>query len=249
MPGVEASPAPDEIERRLNEVDALRRRVLNVIPHALRTPITTFRGLAEALEHANEEEIRTQIGPALRRLAAQAENLLDDMLLAAGLTTTLPTGEPQPTAVVPAVHEAWERTADPRPLDVQVQVEVEVERDERDERDGTEATVLAPPTSLAKILLHLLDNAAKYGEGPPAVRVRGDGRRVVITVDSPGAAIGDVDILAEPFFRGEGAVMQSAGLGVGLTVARALAEHAGGSLRVEARDGGGLVATVELAAA
>src|SRR5687768_12077113 len=38
-----------DLDRRLAEVELLRRRVLNVIPHALRTPITTLRGLAEAM--------------------------------------------------------------------------------------------------------------------------------------------------------------------------------------------------------
>src|SRR3954447_7650973 len=77
---VAAADGSTELDRRLAEVDALRRRVLNVIPHALRTPITTFRGLTEALVHATDDEIRNDIGPALRRLAAQAEHLLDDML-------------------------------------------------------------------------------------------------------------------------------------------------------------------------
>ena len=228
-----AGPASDELETRLREVDALRRRVLNVIPHALRTPITTFRGLAEALSNATDDEIRGSITPALQRLAAQAEHLLDDMLLAAGLTTTLPTGEPVATPVAATATAVWaEVAAGHPPLKI----------------DG-DAAVLAPPGSFRKMLVHVLDNAAKYGNAPPTMQVRVSGTTVEVSLDSPGDEVKELEMLGEPFFRTERAVMHSAGLGVGLTVARALAEHAGGGFRVEAREGGGLVTTIVLQAA
>ena len=220
-----------EVERRAQEVDLLRRRVLNVIPHALRTPITTFRGLTESMEQASEEEIRSTIAPALRRLAAQAEHLLDDMLLAAGITTALPTGEPTPTSVTDTVRAVWAGVAPGRPA-------VSIE--------GEDVEVRAPQGSLFKIFVHLLDNAAKYGGDEPVVRLRVEGERAVITIDSPGEPVPDVEMLGEPFFRGERAVMGSAGLGVGLAVSRALAEHAGGTLTIAPREGGGLVTSIEL---
>jgi signal transduction histidine kinase len=233
---VAAGDEPTELDRRLAEVDALRRRVLNVIPHALRTPITTFRGLAEALTTATDEEIREQIGPALRRLAAQAEHLLDDMLIAAGYTTALPTAPPEPTLVVPTVRAVWDEFGGGGELVVT--------------GADVDCAVKAAPGSLFKMLVHLLDNAAKYGESP--VRVEVDETsvpgRVRIDVCTSGPAPADLAMLTEPFYRGELAVMRSPGLGVGLTVARALAEQAGGSLELQAAegDGGGMVARLEL---
>ena len=230
-------PAGDDtgdLERRLAEVELLRRRVLNVIPHALRTPITTFRGLTEAMTSATDEEIRNEIVPALRRLAAQAEHLVDDLLIASGYTTALPTGTPQPTAVASTVHQVWSEVGSGS-IDV----------------DGPEdATVVAPPGTLEKVLVHVLDNAAKYGEGTPQVSVRDAGGRVTIAVTSKGSVPPDVGLLVEPFFRGDAAVMKSSGLGVGLTVAEALMKQAEGELSVsETPDGGGLVTTLELASA
>lgn len=208
-------------------------RVLNVIPHALRTPITTFRGLAEALPHASEEEIREEIGPALRRLAAQAEHLLDDMLIAAGYTTALPTADTVATPVVTAVREVWESVAPGRPLDV---------------RGADDVAALAPEGSLHKVLVHVLDNAAKYADGPPEVDVRSENGRVTLEVCTKGAAVKDHHMYVEPFYRGESAVMRASGLGVGLTVARALLGQAGGTLDLDARPDGGLVTRLELAA-
>ena len=222
-----------DLERRLAEVELLRRRVLNVIPHALRTPITTLRGLAEAMASATDEEIRKDIVPALRRLAAQAEHLVDDLLIASGYTTALPTSAPHPTEVGSAVRTVWSEVGGAGSIEV----------------EGDESTkVVAPAGSLEKMLHHVLDNAAKYGEGPPRVRVAetGDGK-VTIEITSTGSVPPDLGILVEPFYRAESAVMRSSGLGVGLTVADALATQAGGSLEVsEAPDGSGLVTRLVL---
>ena len=229
-------PAGDEtgdLERRLAEVELLRRRVLNVIPHALRTPITTFRGLAEAMASASDEEIRRDIAPAMRRLAAQAEHLLDDLLIASGYTTALPTGTPLPTPVVVTVQKVWSELGGGRPL--------EIEGD-----DG--ASVLAPPGSLEKMLVHVLDNASKYGEGATRVSVREADGRVTIAVTSAGSVPEDLSLLVEPFFRADAAVMKASGLGVGLTVADALARQAGGTLSFSEPAGvTGLVTELELA--
>lgn len=225
----------EELERRLAEVDNLRRRVLNVIPHALRTPITTFRGLAEAIQHATPEQIHDEIAPALRRLAAQAEHLLDDMLIAAGLTTALPTGSPRSEPVIATARQVWAGLSS-APLEV----------------EGQETEVVAVPGALSKMLVHLLDNAAKYGDGAVTLRVQPTGAgRTVIEIESGGKPLGGDDraeLLFEPFYRGEVAVTRgAAGLGVGLPVARALAEQAGGSLTVRAgSNDDGFVAVLEL---
>jgi two-component system phosphate regulon sensor histidine kinase PhoR len=245
VPGSEASQASqaEEVERRLAELDMLRRRVLNVIPHALRTPVITCRGLAEALSVASEEEIRREVAPALQRNAALAERLLDDMLLAAGITTALPTESATPALVVATARRVWAEVAGERPL--------EVEGGGGDDGDDDDVSVRVPGDSLERILHHVLDNAAKYGADPTVLRVGRPASQgmVSIEVESQGAGtaeVTDIGLVTEPFYRGERAVTQVAGLGVGLPVARALAVHAGGSLQVSRGEGGGLVVTVEL---
>jgi signal transduction histidine kinase len=226
-----------ELERRLAEVEALRRRVLNVIPHALRTPITTFRGLAEALPGATEQEIREQIGPALRRLAAQAEHLLDDMLIAAGYTTALATEAGEPTPVTATVRAVWAEVgaggADADALELTGDLDDDV-------------TASAAPGALFKMLVHLLDNAVKFGEKPVRVHVERHDGRVRIDVATGGARPADLRMLTEPFYRGEMAVTRAPGLGVGLTVAGALATQAGGSLDVVEGETDGVTVRLEL---
>lgn len=226
-----AGSEPTELEERLAEVDRLRRRVLNVIPHALRTPITTFRGLAEALPNATEEQIRRDIAPALRRLAAQAEHLLDDMLVAAGYTTALPTGPNVATPVAATVQAVWADVGGGRTLAC-----LDVDPD---------LQVRAPKGALQKMFVHLLDNAAKYGEAT-TVRATSQNGTTRIEVATDGPEVADLNMLTEPFYRGETAPTQASGIGVGLTVAKALAEQAGGSLDLRPAEGGGLVASLVL---
>lgn len=231
---METGDSSKELEERLAEVDLLRRRVLNVIPHALRTPITTFRGLANALPDASEEQIRTQIVPALQRLAAQAEHLLDDMLIAAGVSTALPTGAPAPTPVVSTAEAVWTSLA----------------TDEEITFSGdTDAVVSCAPGVLFKVFVHVLDNAAKYGAAPVTVDISSKRGTVSIAINDAGTiSAADAKAGFEAFYRGEAAVMAGPGLGVGLTVARALVEQAGGSMRLDHADGQTTV-TVELPAA
>lgn len=222
---------PSSGEHRLAEVDALRRRILNVIPHALRTPITTLRGLAEAIPSASEADIRDHIAPALRRLAAQAEHLLDDMLIAADYTTALPTGGSVVEPVLATVGAVWDEVGAGADLAV--------------DAEGS-LRVAMPKGSLFKLLVHVLDNVAKYGDDPRRVAVRSEDGKVVLEVDAAGPACPDAAMYLEPFYRGEAAVLRSSGLGIGLTVARALAVQAGGDLTVEALPTGGLRTRIAL---
>lgn len=215
------------------DLEVLRRRVINVVGHELRTPVTTLRGLTERLATAGGTELRDDLAPALVRLARRVELLLDDLLLAADVTTALPVGEPVAVAVADEVAAAWEALHADRPLAV----------------DG-DATALARPGALGRILGHVLDNAVKYGEGPVAVRIGGDGGvRVVVETAGPELSAADADLALEVFYRGERAVTTSPGFGVGLPVARTLARHEAGDLSFRPRAGGGAVTTIDLPAA
>src|SRR4051812_41588196 len=81
--------------RALAEVDAIRRRVVNVVGHALRTPVTTIAGMATALESATDDNTRTMLIDGLSRNARRVELLLDELLVAAGVSTALPVGDPE----------------------------------------------------------------------------------------------------------------------------------------------------------
>lgn len=235
------SPNDEDVATQLAHVDAVRRRVINVVGHALRTPVTTLRGLVDVLDRADPARVRDEVVPALVRQTRTLERLLDDLLVASEVTTVLPVGDPEPVALAPTVREVW--------------TELSVE-DGRgwgaEELTVTgEATASVQPGSLRRILWHLLDNAGKYGERPVAVEIASDGEQATVTVTNPGPTPTEEEIglSGELFYRGERAVTRAAGMGVGVPVSRRIAEHMGGQLELEPREGGGLVAALTVPSA
>lgn len=226
--------ADDAVVATAAQLDALRRRVLNVVGHELRTPVTTMRGLAEALSADPPDDARHELVDALVRCARRTEHLLDDLLLATGVETALPVGD---RVAVPVAAAVTALAADHGLAVVIVEGAETVE-------------ALLRPDTLRRITAPVMDNAAKYGGGPGEVRVEADGAAVVVTVWSPAdVAPEDLALAFEPFWRGEVAVMTTAGLGVGLPLARALVQDVGGRLTLAPGPSGGVVATIVLPSA
>lgn len=216
-------------------VDLLRRRVLNVVGHELRTPITTLRGLAELLGTSGDAAAEAELHDAIRRTARRAEALLDDLLVATGVSTALPVGEPVSTDVGETARSVWAGTdgADPGSLQLV----------------GAGA-VVAKPGVVRRVLTALLDNAARYGSAPVEVRVAADGNATTIVVADRGLGVpaAELHLLTEPFFRGERAVLTHHSLGLGLAVVRAVVEQHEGEVAVRNREAGGLEVEVRLPA-
>jgi two-component system, OmpR family, phosphate regulon sensor histidine kinase PhoR len=232
---------PTELEgaatRSEDELRAIRSRILNVVGHELRTPTTTLRGLADVLDRIDPATAADHVIPAIQRNAARLERLVDDLLIATGITTALPVGRPEPLNVNALVLVLWAEVGDPGGLSLR-------------SPDGPHQA-LAHPKGVEGALHRILENAVRLGERPVTVTVTGDGSAVEVVVDSPGPALHpeEVELAMELLFRGENAVMRAPGLGLGLPVARALVEHSGGELTVAARDGGGFLTTMRLRAA
>jgi signal transduction histidine kinase len=223
----------DALTRRLDELDAIRRRVVNVVGHALRTPVTTMAGMANALGATEDDATRAMLVEGLTRNAGRVEGLLDDLLLAAGVSTALPAGDAVATSVRDTFEAEWSTLGGPDGLTF----------------SGPELTTLARVGTLQRITRALLDNALRYGHGPIHVTNAATASGVRIEVESVGDAPSDEEIehAFELFYRGEHAVMAAPGLGIGLPVARELARAEGGDVGL-VRRGVAIVATVELPA-
>jgi signal transduction histidine kinase len=209
----------------------VERRAINVIGHELRTPASTVRGIAEVLSAESGAPARPELVEALLRNSRRLEALVDDLLTATSVTTSLPVG---PTAQIALADKVWASWPDDSGLEV-----------------SGSGTVLARASSVRRILAAVFDNARTYGQPPLTVTIVPSGEHVRVAFDSPGPELPaeDVRLALEPFWRGERAVTAAPGLGLGLTVAAALAGHEDGRLWVEARPGGGMLTYLELAAA
>ncbi len=200
-------------------LDFVRDRVAHVVGHEMRTPITTVRGLAELMTDATDEEIRETLVPALLRNARRAERLLDDLLLAAEVRTVRSTAPVEVVDLGEVVTEATAASA----------IRVSGWPDGR---------VLATRESVLRALGHLVSNADNYGDGPTTMVFGSDEATVSAVVITPvDVEVADLDLAFELFFRGERAVTRTAGLGVGLAAAKALAQLDGGDVTLTQDNG------------
>lgn len=117
------------------------------------------------------------------------------------------------------------------------------------ELPGHPVLVCGDSDALSQVLLNLLSNAEKYGTAPGrpcslAVSLTENGGRVMLRVADcgPGVPRGHERRIFERFHRAHDTLASgTAGSGLGLTIARRLAEAHGGSLEYAPRDGGGAV--------
>jgi len=101
---------------------------------------------------------------------------------------------------------------------------------------------------IGQVLTNLLSNAVKYGAGKPvAISVSGDGESVRVAVRDHGIGLppDDPDRIFQRFVRAVSS-RHYGGLGLGLYIARRLAEAHGGTLRAEPAEGGGACFVLEL---
>lgn len=117
-------------------------------------------------------------------------------------------------------------------------------------------TIGNPPRVVARVqvtwikraIRNLVSNALRYGEAAQ-LSVETQGNTAILRVDDRGPGIPDDRIaeMLEPFTRGEASRNRATGgAGLGLTLARAIAEQHGGELVLANREGGGLRAELRL---
>ena len=104
-----------------------------------------------------------------------------------------------------------------------------------------------------RIVTNLIDNAAKYSPSgsPIEIRARREADRVVIDVldRGPGIPESERDKIFAPFYRPPGVPPDIRGHGLGLSIARGLAEAQGGIVRYAQGRDGGAVFSLDLPAA
>jgi len=225
-----------EAERRL---EALRSALLTSVSHDLRTPLTTIKGLAHEIQHGGSTDSASVIEMEVDRLNALIGDMLDLSRIQAGAVRPALVVDTADDLVGAALHGA---------SSVLRGHEVEIDAPIDELLSGRFAF-----TESLRVLVNLLENAAKYSPAGSTiiVRVRRDAAWLSISVldRGPGVPVGERDRIFEPFYRPTGTPSDVGGTGLGLSIARGLAEAQGGYLRFESRDGGGSCFVLELPSA
>lgn len=117
--------------------------------------------------------------------------------------------------------------------------------------EGDSVALQTHPQVLRRVVQNLIDNALAYGGSAEAtLRVEPDGRACIDVLDrGPGIPEDQLEAVLLPFHRLESSRSRSSGgTGLGLAIAQQLTQSLGGELRLSNREGGGLCATIALAA-
>jgi two-component system sensor histidine kinase KdpD len=224
------------------QADELKTALLATVSHDLRTPLTTIKALAHQLAARGEEEALS-IEEEADRLNALVGDLLDlSRLSASGLPLRV-----ELDAVDDLVATALER--------VRGAIGERTVRILRTDSRASEEPLLFAWFDLVqtqRALVNLVENAIKYSpaDQPIELWIAHDGDHVRITVADRGSGIPEEEraLVFEPFYRPRGARPDVGGAGLGLAIARRIAEAQEGSLTYAARPGGGSEFRLELRA-
>lgn len=239
----------DELQRAnqaLTKLDQSRRRFLADISHELRTPLTIIRGEAEIAQRSrnNDPASLLDVLKRVEHAATHTARLVDDLMFVARQEsgeTRLDLQSVDLAALVAAVCEEAE------PLAIKTGVRIAVTA------DGEPARVRVDPTRIRQLLLVLIDNAARYGATNGVVQVRlaraAAGYTIIVSDDGIGMDRAEQERVFERFFRGAGAAERYIeGTGLGMPVAKSIAEAHGGSIAIESAPGRGTTVGVLLPA-
>ncbi|MBX3221461.1 MAG: HAMP domain-containing histidine kinase [Labilithrix sp.] len=249
----EVAQAFDDMADRIAKLLLAERELLANVSHELRTPLARIR---VALDLASEADPRTAI-ESFAEIAedlAELERIVDDVLASARLA--LDSG---PRSGGPTTLPVRAERLDPRALLERSVARFRAAHPDRRflaELPEELPAIVADPVLARRVVDNLLDNAHAYTDKPDgAITLRArheradDGDLVVIEVEDEGVGISAEDQarLFEPFFRADRSrTRRTGGLGLGLVLARRVAEAHGGTLTIDSAVGEGTCARVRL---
>lgn len=222
----------------LREADRLKDALLASVSHDLRTPLTTIKALAHELGALGDErsQIIEEQADRLNRVVA---DLLDLSRLSAGAMPLHVELNAVDDLLSAALQDTEARLAG-RTLLTELPT------------DGALLTGRFDLSLSIRVLVNLIENAIKYSAPATTIRLaaRRDGMALVVSVSDtgPGVPAGEDERIFTPFYRppGERADVGSAGLG--LAIARQMAEWQGGGVTYR-RNGDGSTFALTLPAA
>jgi signal transduction histidine kinase len=236
-----------ERQRRLGD---MKSNFVASVSHELRAPVGAMRLMTESLERgtvtdaARQQEYYRIIGQECRRLSSLVENVLDFSRIDRG---------------------SREYKFEPTDLDALVARTIGIMRPYASERKVNLTQASPPGSALAGLgridgeaiqqaLTNLVDNAIKHSPAGAIVSVELEAdafsARIFVEDDGPGIPKDEQERIFEPFYRlGSELRRETQGIGIGLSIAKHIAEAHGGRITVESSpgDGSGFVIVLPIA--
>jgi signal transduction histidine kinase len=217
------------VRRRLVELEAARAQTLGVVSHEVRNHLTGVIGATELMLDAGieltAEETTEMIGLAHGQ-AVEAAEVIEDLLVASRAERGVLDAVPEPVDLIPLTESVIRRSS----------------------VDGGHISIGSPDDAVwamadalryKQIIRNLLTNAFHYGGSTVEVSIqhRHEGVAVTVADDGEGIERAAAKGLFQPYHRTETAGRQPGSTGLGLWIARNLAQKMGGDLVYRRRDG------------
>lgn len=233
-PNIEETSGPFEVRQatkvfnlmqsRINQQIEERNRFLAAVSHDLRTPLTRLKLKAEKID---QQELQADIRDDINEMAGIIDTTLDYLR-----------GDERPEAecmldIGALVHSMAEDAA---------------ERGESIAVTGNASPIKLKPISIRRCLNNLIENSLRYG-GNAEILIGETDKVVVISIQDAGPGIPEdqLEAVFAPFYRLDASRNRNhGGVGLGLSIARDMAEKQGGSITLQNSSNRGLIATLIL---
>lgn len=215
----QAAAAFNAMQSRIRMHIRQRSHILAAITHDLQTPLTRLR---LRLEKVDDTELREKLISDLSSMQGMVREGLD-------LARSMDSAEPMQRLDLDSLVDSVCADATDAGQDVIT-------------AGRTHAALMARPIALRRCLTNLIDNACKYG-GSARVNAAREGDLAVIRIrdSGPGMPEHELEKVFEPFYRLEASRSRdTGGTGLGLTIARNIAEQHGGTIQLSNHPDGGL---------
>ena len=216
------------------ESERLRTALIDSLTHELRTPLTSIRAAATTLLEASglDEPARLDLVTIVDEEASRLDLLIGDAVEMAEIDANVVQVHliPQHARALfdQTVEESHKILASHR-------VSIDVE--------GEDEPAWFDPHLLARVLRHLVENAARYTAPDSRITLKSwrTPQRLEFSVEDNGAGIDakDLPLIFEKFYRGKSVTRKSKGSGMGLAITRAILIAHGGGIEASSAPGKG----------
>ena len=219
------------------ELLRLKEDFLLQVAHELRTPIAALSATLDLLVEDALSMSRDELGSmvaTLRRSALRLEHLVDNLLDAGSIEAGTFQVRAMPTSVRHSLQDAL--------VFVQPLIDAKGQHLVMDLRRDADR-VLADARRTGQVLANLVGNASKYAPEGSTITVTSEARegyvRVAVTDEGPGIPEDEQARLFQRFFRSREVRDQAGGLGLGLSICRAIVRAQGGEIGIQSAPGRG----------